>query len=59
MSSQIVQSEERLPDSVFETAQLIGDKGEDGILLAGAKACDSTSVDCHVLIYAQVQVSMP
>lgn len=60
MSSQIVQSDERrLPDSVFETAQLIGDKGQDGILRACAKAGDPTSVKCHLLIYAQVQVSMP
>jgi len=59
MSSQIVQSEKRLADSAFETAQLIGEKGQDGILLACAKAGDLTSVDCRVLINAQVQVSMP
>jgi hypothetical protein len=59
MSSSIAESDQkRLPDALFGTAQLIGDKGQDGILRACAKPGDPKSVDCHLLIYAQVQVHM-
>ena len=60
MSSFIGQSDEkRLPDTVFTTAELIGDKGQDGILRACAKPGDTQAPSCHILIYAQVQVRMP
>lgn len=60
MSSFIGQSDgKRLPDAVFHIAQLIGDKGQDGVLRACFKPGDTEAPSCHILIYAQVQVQMP
>lgn len=59
MTAHIAESDgKHLPDSVFGTAQQIGDLGQDGVLRACAKADDIKSADCHVLVYAQVQVDM-
>lgn len=59
MTSHITQSDNRkLPDAVFGSAQLIGDRGQDGILRACVRAESPHDVDCHVLVYAQIQVRM-
>lgn len=58
MSPTITQDENRrLGDEVFTTPQLIGDQDLDGLVRPCAKAHDLSSADCHILIYAQVQVA--